>query len=43
MSRNKVKVKLSNQKYFYKISDSHYAYFSESDFIKYLKKQLTKG
>jgi len=43
MSINQVKVKLSNRKYFYKISNNHYAYFSELDFIKYLKKQLTKG
>ena len=43
MSINQVKTNLSNQKYFYKISDNHYAYFSELDFIKYLKKQLTKG
>jgi len=44
MSSNKikVKVKLSSQKYFYKISDNHYALFSETDFLKYLKKQLTK-
>ena len=43
MSINQIKVKLSNQRYFYKLSDTHYAYFSEIDFLKYLKKQLTKS
>jgi len=43
MSINQIKTKLSNKKHFYKISDNHYAFLSESDFIKYLKKQLTKG